>query len=534
MEVASIALVVAALGVTFGWQPSPEDPQAYEVLMQVEPELVDVLHSDLHSSGRQIPIESHVPASVTPIRNIRVVVGTDKLPRTPIADLQAKKSPAARVVRGQEPPLEYTTQFQSDDGWAGDRYSPATPPGSHQFDQRGATIGVEPIRTAQADPWTIDGAQQAATNAGNSLRDSVTSGIQQANQHLSQGGQQVRESAESASREFGQQLQSMTGLGGQSSPPPAATSASGKSPSTWPAPPPLATSTQAPQLSSPASSASTTATWSSIQPQLAPPRLPIPTMTDSTRIASNPTLGSASTGPSFPPPPATATAPPLHSVLSAPATSSQQSANQDWASVWGTSGTARAQASDADAGVGLEPVPPRVRTSAPPRTAATKTDSDTWGWADPPATSAPPKSDERYNQPTASAQQSDLAADAWANFSPSPNSPTNDAVADRPTPPAQPQVVARPTDEPSVSPSATIPMATIGVAPAGYQQLQQARAANGEEVPWKPLLAVSLALAASLGANFFLGVSYADARHRYLSLVAKTTHAFQKEAGIAA
>jgi hypothetical protein len=57
---------------------------------------------------------------------------------------------------------------------------------------------------------------------------------------------------------------------------------------------------------------------------------------------------------------------------------------------------------------------------------------------------------------------------------------------------------------------------------------------NGEELPWKPLLAVSLALAASLGANFFLGVSYADARHRYVSLVTKTTHAFQKEAGIAA
>jgi hypothetical protein len=527
MEVASIALVVAALGVTFGWQPSPEDPQAYEVLMQVEPELVDVLQQ-----GRQIPIESHVPASVTPIRNIRVVVGTDELPQTSITKSQAENSRAARVVRGQEPPLEYTTQFQSDDGWAGDRYSPATTGGSHQFDQRGATIGVEPIRTDQADPWTLDGAQQAAANAGNSLRDSVTSGIQQANQQLSQGGQQVRESAESASREFGQQLQSMTGLGGQSSPP-AATSASGKPPSTWPAPPPLATSTQAPQLSPLASSESTTATWSSIQPQLAPPRLRLPTMTDSMRVASNPTLGRASTGPSFPPPPATATAPPLHSVLSAPATSSHQSANQDWASVWGTSGTARAQASDADAGVGLEPVPPRVRSSAPPRMAATTTDTDTWGWADPPATSAPPKTDERYNQPTAPAQQSDLAADAWANFSPAPNSTTNDPLADRHTPPAQPQTVARPVDETAVSPSATISMATIGVAPAGNQQ-QQAGAADAEEVPWKPLLAVSLALAASLGANFFLGVSYADARHRYLSLVAKTTHAFQKEAGIAA
>jgi hypothetical protein len=59
-------------------------------------------------------------------------------------------------------------------------------------------------------------------------------------------------------------------------------------------------------------------------------------------------------------------------------------------------------------------------------------------------------------------------------------------------------------------------------------------AAPTEEVPWKPLLGVSLALAGSVGANFFLGMSYADARRRYRSLVAKTTHAFQKEAGIAA
>jgi hypothetical protein len=57
---------------------------------------------------------------------------------------------------------------------------------------------------------------------------------------------------------------------------------------------------------------------------------------------------------------------------------------------------------------------------------------------------------------------------------------------------------------------------------------------SSQEVPWKPLLAVSLALAGSLGANLFLGWSYADARHRYLTLVAKTTHSFQKAAGIAA
>jgi hypothetical protein len=509
MDVASVALVVAALGVTFGWQPSQDDPQAYEVLMQVEPELVDVLQE-----GRQIPIESHVPASVTPIRNIRVVVGTDVLPRTPIAVDPSAKTQAERIVRGQEAPLEHTTLFQSDDGWGGDRYAPATTDGSRQFDQRGATIGVEPIRTAQASPWTLEGAQQAATNAGNSLRDSVTSGIQQANQQLSQGGQQVRESAESASRGFGQQLQGMTGLGRQSSPPP-----------------PLATPS--------ANSAITPTTWSSIQPQLAPPRLRIPTMTDSPRIASNPSLGGSTNGPSFPPPPTSNIAPPLHSVLAAPANSSQQSADQDWASVWGTNGAARTQPSDADAGVGLEPVPPRVRSSAPPPTANSKSEADPWAWSDTPSSAAPPLADERYKQPAAdeSAPQSSLAADAWANFGSTPNSPLNDAPPDRFSQQFQRQtpVAAGPVPQPAqpAAQPAVNTQATIGVAPTGDQQ-QQARAANTEEVPWKPLLAVSLALAASLGANFFLGVSYADARHRYLSLVTKTTHAFQKEAGIAA
>jgi hypothetical protein len=72
----------------------------------------------------------------------------------------------------------------------------------------------------------------------------------------------------------------------------------------------------------------------------------------------------------------------------------------------------------------------------------------------------------------------------------------------------------------------------IGVAPPANQPAQPPAA--GEEVPWKPLLAVSLALAGSLGANLFLGWSYADARHRYHALVAKTTHSFQQAAGLAA
>jgi hypothetical protein len=67
----------------------------------------------------------------------------------------------------------------------------------------------------------------------------------------------------------------------------------------------------------------------------------------------------------------------------------------------------------------------------------------------------------------------------------------------------------------------------------GDTQSAQATA-TADQVPWKPLLAVSLALAGSIGANFYLGMSYAETRHRYRALAAKTTHAFEKKAGLAA
>jgi hypothetical protein len=150
---------------------------------------------------------------------------------------------------------------------------------------------------------------------------------------------------------------------------------------------------------------------------------------------------------------------------------------------------------------------------------------------------ATPPTDGRYNQPAAPTPQSNLAADAWANFAPAPNRDTASAAPDRNSQPVQNPGLSKTFDQPA-APLPAQPMATIGTAPpAGNQRpstQQPTGMPNGEELPWKPLLAVSLALAASLGANFFLGVSYADARHRYVSLVTKTTHAFQKEAGIAA
>jgi hypothetical protein len=138
---------------------------------------------------------------------------------------------------------------------------------------------------------------------------------------------------------------------------------------------------------------------------------------------------------------------------------------------------------------------------------------------------------DRYSQSAAPAQAPPAAnngADVWANF----GQPQSNTFDPRPQPsaplPTQPSLAIAPQNQPFGPPS----QATIGTQPSATQQTTATPPAD--EVPWKPLLGVSLALAGSVGANFFLGMSYADARRRYRSLVAKTTHAFQKEAGVTA
>ena len=223
MDPASILLVIAAVGVNFGWQPDRDDPRSYEVTAQVEPELLDVL-----KDGRPIPIESHVPAEITPIRRIRVVVGSGELPRKSLAATSmTTKEP--RVVRGQgDTPQSYTAKLPGDDASNGDRYpsgNASAADNSRHFDQRGATIGSEPVRTAQA-PWPIDRAQNAVVETGGALRDGVESGIQQANQQIGRAGSQVVDGANNVGRGFNQQLQNL------------GDTATRQVQSVWPAPPP--------------------------------------------------------------------------------------------------------------------------------------------------------------------------------------------------------------------------------------------------------------------------------------------------------
>jgi hypothetical protein len=55
-----------------------------------------------------------------------------------------------------------------------------------------------------------------------------------------------------------------------------------------------------------------------------------------------------------------------------------------------------------------------------------------------------------------------------------------------------------------------------------------------EQLPWLPLLVVSLCLAGSFGANLYLGWSYADARYRYHLLIRKSSESFHRATSIAA
>jgi hypothetical protein len=76
MDAAALVLLVAGIGVDFGWQPMPDGTPRYEYVVQVEPEMVTAL-----ASGQSIPLVSDVPDDVRPIGRIRVVVGHGAPPR---------------------------------------------------------------------------------------------------------------------------------------------------------------------------------------------------------------------------------------------------------------------------------------------------------------------------------------------------------------------------------------------------------------------------------------------------------------------
>jgi hypothetical protein len=236
------------------------------------------------------------------------------------------------------------------------------------------------------------------------------------------------------------------------------------------------------------------------------------------RVASNPTAGRTNLGPSFPPPPTVAGSNERSMLSSSQPTES----DGQWDSVWGTTPKSPATIGGDDS-TGMVALPPRMRPATvmasqqlPPPPAGNT------------GPTAPPL-DPRYQSASSSQPPTNTGADDWANFK-----RPQDNVFNDPRMPAAGQLPQQPVLTSQQQPP-------MGQRPPAEQPLittannnPPPAATTPEEVPWKPLLAVSLALAGSIGANFYLGMSYAEARHRYRTLVAKTTHAFEKKAGLAA
>jgi hypothetical protein len=68
--------ITAGVGIGYGWQPMPDGSPRVEYIVQMSPEMISMLQS-----GQSIPIVSEVPARIGPVGRVRIVIGTDDLPR---------------------------------------------------------------------------------------------------------------------------------------------------------------------------------------------------------------------------------------------------------------------------------------------------------------------------------------------------------------------------------------------------------------------------------------------------------------------
>jgi hypothetical protein len=506
MDAASILLILAAAGVNYGWQPAENSAEGYDYVVQIEPELLDVLQR-----GEAVPIESHVPPEVTPIRKVSIVVGRGDVART------------------SRDAVNHTAYFAGQAGWApGSSPPPASAPTYDRYAQpAAAATGVSP------PPTVLDRTRTAISESGSTLRDGFEAGVQAANQQLrgwtDDVGQQLKTSGHSL-RATTEQTLGVGGNNSQRSNPFAATTASQPATSarsrTGVAPPPWSdpSGLTAPRWDADTADSSETVEksvspafvpmrtesgWTSIGAQVAAPPMMVPQLAASTNLSPLRTSTTKS-GP-------TLTAPalerePIHSVLT---DSSRQSpppasAADSWATGWSNNSSqpqVTISRSGNDTTSGLAPgnshVP--VQSASPPRQEPAQQAAGNWAdlWGDQDPWAKPP-------------QQPQSAAPTQQAASATPPATGN--------PSGQPLLVS-PTDQSSQTIATGNPgQAANRPAAGGTSSLPQ----TTDQPPWLPLLVVSVTLAGSLGANLFLGWSYMDARQKYRSLVRKTADKFRR------
>jgi hypothetical protein len=537
MDAAMLLLALAIAGVNFGWQAAPDGSAGYEYIVQVEPELVDAMQR-----GDSIPIESNIPPDVGPIRKVRIVVGRGELPREP---------------------LRHTANFAGQAGWTPDRYptAPAT------------TSNLE--RYPAPAPSLINRTGTAVTETGSAISDGVQAGMRSAQEQLSRAGGQVMSETQNAGQQFGQQLQSAgnslrsateqtldatgnqirqagnslgltgnsatpTGAGGVSAPPWPPSTASSIAPQAWPTNPATTRGLVTDTTASPGMAVTRTATgWTSIGTNVAAPPLLNPPLTTSADNSANMRIAQgAVTGPSLSAPATSASREPMHSVLVDPSRqpAATGAGTNDWGNSWGT-GAAAAPATigrtgDAASNSGLVPVQPRY-----PSEQNTQQAADRWG--DPWAETDPWKQQQQNTTPQTAGSATNAGTAATNNGW--PINTANSAPAGANAAASQPIIGQAPPSATSVGFGTNpglqggIPQGTTlaGTNPAVANHGPNSGPPT-EQLPWMPLLLVTLSLVGSLSANLYLVLSYIGARQRYVSLVQKTADTFRRATGAAA
>jgi hypothetical protein len=454
----------------------------------------------------------------------------------------------------------HTSYFAGQSGWGTDMSNPppaAAPTGNrYQFGTTGGSTAVT------APPSVVDRTQTAVSETSNALREGVDAGFQAANQQISQGGQQFIDSTRSAAQDLSKQFQGWAGTATQPAqitapttsgtlPPPPTTTGGGQvsnpfttatsTAATAPAaaksrsgigPPPdwagsgSTSGTTWPndsaallELESPRTATlsrapvQTESGWTSVHSTVAPPAPAPPRLLNTSSAItpiSTPMTGESSlspladSGPNFPKT-VSVNQPIDHSVLSksqspsTPQPNASPTTNSGWDFGWDRKSASSMSTPAMVAG---------NRYDAATISSGNGANNVAEGAQSPPQTTAPPATGQNFGfgawdksgwpeNPSVSSQGAQVAG-----------MPGGTGVA---PPPAG-----------SVPPSgAALPSAGAGMPPS---------LPPSEDLPWMPLLVVSLALAGSIGANLFLGYSYADARHKYRTLVQKTANKFRRAA----
>lgn len=408
-------------------------------------------------------------------------------------------------------------------------------PVQHTANFAGQSSGWSSDANAAADRYG-NAVQATITQTGNSLRDGVEAGIQDANRQLSQnvsqgisqGADQLMNSAHSAGQNAAQQFQGWAGTTTQqvqssvpnpfatNSTAPTSTSRNGVSP-----PPGFGATAEQPSSSSntsqpiarvPATPVVVTQVpggWTTVNSGLAPPPMQVPRLVNTAEAPATVSLPSppvttmaAASGPGFPS--VMPSNQPVEQSLLAPPANQQigplPGANEDVSIGWSGSGS---QPSQATIGNG------RYNSSA------------SIAQNDMRQPSLPTEVTVRSQPPSSADIDAWSKADIFSNESGSANASNSQLLANNGNNPSQPPA--------NYTAGQLASMNSMNQQPAnpGQNMLVQGNA-DSERLPWMPLVFATVALAGSIGANLFLGWSYMDARQRYRHLVQKTANKFRR------